>query len=194
MRVTQRGLRQGAVLATLAVTLVTSAVASASGFSIFEAGSRATAVGGAFVGRADDTSAMFYNPAGLAGIEKIEAMVDGVYPADAEHLGPLVEETRLLSRLIDDLRTLSLAESGVRRVGEARALPLEQVRRLHGAAGLRLKTLLDELGAPPSTSAIPAPPAAELDLVGALAVVNCYGDVRDPATGEILAMASAPVS
>jgi len=43
----------------------------------------------------------------------LEAMVDGVYPADPEHLGPLVEETRLLSRLIDDLRTLSLAESGV---------------------------------------------------------------------------------
>jgi two-component system sensor histidine kinase BaeS len=43
----------------------------------------------------------------------LEAMIDGVYPADAEHLGPLVEETRLLSRLIDDLRTLSLAESGV---------------------------------------------------------------------------------
>jgi signal transduction histidine kinase len=43
----------------------------------------------------------------------LEAMVDGVYPADAEHLGPRVEETRLLSRLIDDLRTLSLAESGV---------------------------------------------------------------------------------
>ena len=43
----------------------------------------------------------------------LEAMVDGVYPADAEHLGRLVEETRLLSRLIDDLRTLSLAESGV---------------------------------------------------------------------------------
>jgi signal transduction histidine kinase len=43
----------------------------------------------------------------------LEAMVDGVYPADAEHLVPLLEETRLLSRLIDDLRTLSLAESGV---------------------------------------------------------------------------------
>jgi signal transduction histidine kinase len=43
----------------------------------------------------------------------LEAMVDGVYLADAEHLGPLLEETRLLSRLIDDLRTLSLAESGV---------------------------------------------------------------------------------
>ncbi len=43
----------------------------------------------------------------------LEAMVDGVYSADAAHLGPLLEETRLLSRLIDDLRTLSLAESGV---------------------------------------------------------------------------------
>jgi len=74
VRVTHRGLRRGAVLAALAVTLVTSPVAPASGFSIFEAGSRATAVGGAFVARADDTSAMFYNPAGLAGIEKIEAM------------------------------------------------------------------------------------------------------------------------
>ena len=43
----------------------------------------------------------------------LEGMLDGVYPADAEHLGPLLEETRMLSRLIDDLRTLSLAESGV---------------------------------------------------------------------------------
>jgi len=40
-------------------------------------------------------------------------MVDGVCSADAEHLGPLLEEIRLLSRLIDDLRPLSLAESGM---------------------------------------------------------------------------------
>jgi signal transduction histidine kinase len=42
----------------------------------------------------------------------LEGMLDGVYPADTEHLVPLIEETRMLSRLIDDLRTLSLAESG----------------------------------------------------------------------------------
>ena len=42
----------------------------------------------------------------------IEAMLDGVYPADDDHLAPVLEETRVLSRLIDDLRTLSLAESG----------------------------------------------------------------------------------
>jgi signal transduction histidine kinase len=42
----------------------------------------------------------------------IEAMLDGVYPRDDEHLGPILEETRVLSRLVEDLRTLSLAESG----------------------------------------------------------------------------------
>jgi signal transduction histidine kinase len=41
-----------------------------------------------------------------------EAIVDGVYPADAKHLGTILEETRVLSRLIEDLRTLSLAEAG----------------------------------------------------------------------------------
>lgn len=42
----------------------------------------------------------------------LEALLDGVYPADAQHLGPILDETRVLSRLIDDLRTLSLAETG----------------------------------------------------------------------------------
>ena len=42
----------------------------------------------------------------------IEALIDGVYPADREHLDTILEETKVLSRLVDDLRTLSLAESG----------------------------------------------------------------------------------
>lgn len=42
----------------------------------------------------------------------LEAMVDGVYSADEAHLTPILEEARVLSRLIDDLRTLTLAESG----------------------------------------------------------------------------------
>jgi signal transduction histidine kinase len=41
-----------------------------------------------------------------------EAIVDGVYPADAEHLRTILDETRVLSRLVEDLRTLSLAEAG----------------------------------------------------------------------------------
>lgn len=42
----------------------------------------------------------------------IEGMLDGVYPADETRLKSILEETNLLSRLVDDLRTLSLAESG----------------------------------------------------------------------------------
>jgi two-component system OmpR family sensor kinase/two-component system sensor histidine kinase BaeS len=42
----------------------------------------------------------------------LEALLDGIYPADAEHLEPILDGTRVLSRLVDDLRTLSLAEAG----------------------------------------------------------------------------------
>lgn len=42
----------------------------------------------------------------------VEALLDGVRPLDREHIATLLEETKVLARLIDDLRTLSLAESG----------------------------------------------------------------------------------
>lgn len=42
----------------------------------------------------------------------LEAILDGVYPADEAHLAPILEETRVLERLIDDLRTLTLSEAG----------------------------------------------------------------------------------
>jgi signal transduction histidine kinase len=42
----------------------------------------------------------------------LEGMLDNVYPRNDEHLNILLEETRILSRLIEDLRTFSLAETG----------------------------------------------------------------------------------
>ena len=42
----------------------------------------------------------------------IEALIDGVHPLDETHLNAILDETRVLSRLIDDLRTLSTAEAG----------------------------------------------------------------------------------
>ena len=42
----------------------------------------------------------------------LEALLDGVHPPDHEHLAALLESSRTLSRLVDDLRTLSLAEAG----------------------------------------------------------------------------------
>jgi signal transduction histidine kinase len=48
----------------------------------------------------------------------LEAMLDGVYPFDAEHLNPVLNQVNLLTRLVEDLRTLALAEAG--------QLPLEK--------------------------------------------------------------------
>jgi two-component system OmpR family sensor kinase/two-component system sensor histidine kinase BaeS len=48
----------------------------------------------------------------------VEGMLDGLYPVEEDRLRSILEETQLLSRLVDDLRTLSLAESG--------ALPLRK--------------------------------------------------------------------
>lgn len=42
----------------------------------------------------------------------LEAMLDGVYPSDAEHLQPVLNQVHLLTRLVEDLRTLALAEAG----------------------------------------------------------------------------------
>jgi len=42
----------------------------------------------------------------------LEGMIDGVYPADKAGLKSLLEETQIIARLVDDLRTLSLAEAG----------------------------------------------------------------------------------
>jgi two-component system OmpR family sensor kinase/two-component system sensor histidine kinase BaeS len=42
---------------------------------------------------------------------RLEGIVDGVYPADVAHIAPVLEETYTLERLVDDLRTLTLAEA-----------------------------------------------------------------------------------
>ena len=42
----------------------------------------------------------------------VEGILDGMYSADEARLQSILEETQVLSRLIEDLRTLSLAESG----------------------------------------------------------------------------------
>ena len=42
----------------------------------------------------------------------LEAIIDGVYPADPAHLALILDETRVLGRLIDDLRTMALSEAG----------------------------------------------------------------------------------
>jgi len=47
---------------------------------------------------------------------RLEGLLDGVYPRDDAQLAALVDETHVLSRLIEDLRTLALADAGALRL------------------------------------------------------------------------------
>jgi len=42
----------------------------------------------------------------------LEGVLDGVYEPTEDHIGATLDETRALARLVEDLRTLSLAEAG----------------------------------------------------------------------------------
>jgi two-component system, OmpR family, sensor histidine kinase BaeS len=42
----------------------------------------------------------------------LEAMIDGVHPADEAHLSAILEQAGVMERLIDDLRTVALSEAG----------------------------------------------------------------------------------
>jgi two-component system OmpR family sensor kinase/two-component system sensor histidine kinase BaeS len=43
---------------------------------------------------------------------RLEGMLDGVYPRDEAQIAAVLQETRMLTRLVDDLRTLAHTESG----------------------------------------------------------------------------------
>jgi two-component system OmpR family sensor kinase/two-component system sensor histidine kinase BaeS len=42
----------------------------------------------------------------------LEALQDGIYPLTPDNLAPILEQNHMLSRLVDDLHTLALADSG----------------------------------------------------------------------------------
>ncbi|HET8772969.1 MAG TPA: ATP-binding protein [Thermoanaerobaculia bacterium] len=67
----------------------------------------------------------------------IEAAQDGVVAADAKFLGSIEEEAVTLSRLVDDLQQLSLAEAGVLRLELADVRVAEIVERAAPASVVR---------------------------------------------------------
>jgi signal transduction histidine kinase len=79
----------------------------------------------------------------------LEAMQDGILPTDAEQLASLHEETLLLSRLVADLRLLSLAEAGQLKLelvdndlGELVSRAAERLRPAAAAKGVDLTSQL----------------------------------------------------
>ncbi|OYV88473.1 MAG: hypothetical protein B7Z63_00390 [Ignavibacteriae bacterium 37-53-5] len=63
--------------ALFAVIMLSVSVAFASGYQLNEHGAKAVSMGGAFVARADDPSAIFFNPAGLSFVKGFNVMVGG---------------------------------------------------------------------------------------------------------------------
>lgn len=81
----------------------------------------------------------------------LEGLLDGIYPADQQHIAPILEETRVLSRVIEDLRTLSLADTGALKLqieptglGELIEEAVASFRPQAGAAGVELRIEVQE--------------------------------------------------
>ena len=84
---------------------------------------------------------------------RLEAAADGLLDVDAEEAGTLLTQTNLLTRLVDDLRTLSLAEAGRLRLRHATVdlrRPLRDAAAAHGTAAERagVRLVVDVPGEP----------------------------------------------
>ena len=62
---------------------------------------------------------------------RLEALIDGVYPRDDDRLQELLDESRVLARLVEDLRTLANADSGALALQKE---PADLVLLIHDAA------------------------------------------------------------
>jgi two-component system OmpR family sensor kinase/two-component system sensor histidine kinase BaeS len=67
----------------------------------------------------------------------VEGMLDAVYEPDHAHLRPLLEETTVMARLLDDLQTLSTAEAGALRLHREPVDPAVLVEDSVAAFGAR---------------------------------------------------------
>ena len=68
---------------------------------------------------------------------RLEGIVDGVYAADPAHVQEVLDDTRMLARLVEDLRTLAHSESGtltLQRESTDVGVLVQDVRAMFGAA------------------------------------------------------------
>jgi signal transduction histidine kinase len=106
----------------------------------------------------------------------LEGVLDGVYEPSAEHISATLEETQTLTRLVDDLRTLSLAEAGQlplqREAVDVAELLADVSTSFSGPAEAAGITLRVELAYDPSTPMVIDADAGRLDQVLSNLVAN----------------------
>ena len=90
----------------------------------------------------------------------LEAMQDGVLPLDAEQIASLHEETVLLSRLVADLRLLSLAEAGQLKLERTEVNPDDLIRK----AAERLYRKAEERGVALKVETVAPLPVVSVDV------------------------------
>jgi two-component system sensor histidine kinase BaeS len=91
----------------------------------------------------------------------VEGVLDGVYPADEAHLGPILEETAVMARLLDDLQILSTADAGVLRLHRERV----DLAALAQDTTAAFRTRADRAGVRLDCRAAAPVPEAEVDPV-----------------------------
>ncbi len=120
------------------------------------------------------------------------AVLDGVYPPADEHLAAVRDQARLLSRIVDDLRTISLAEGG--RL-ELRCEPVE-VAVVLAAAGRDFEGRAREAGVvlvvepPPANARVTADPDRLRQVLAAL----LDNAVRHTPAGGRVVLAARPAA
>lgn len=75
----------------------------------------------------------------------LEGILDGVYRPTPEHINNTLDETRLLTRLVNDLQTLSLAETGQLPLHPARFLLTDLIEDLRSSFSAQAASLGVEL-------------------------------------------------
>lgn len=118
-----------------------------------------------------------------------EGIADGVYAASAEQMTPILAATRTLEGLVDDLRTLALAEAGILRperepvdVAGLVEETLDGFRAGAGAAGVQLSADLD-----PQLPIIQGDPARLSGVIGNL-IANALRHTLPGGTVRVIAV------
>jgi signal transduction histidine kinase len=120
-----------------------------------------------------------------------EAIADGVYPAGAEAMTPIIAATGTLEVLVEDLRTLALAESGSLRLDRE---PVDVAVLVNGTLDA-FRATADAAGVRLIEDVAPATPAVDADAARLRGVLgNLLGNaLRHTPRGGTVRVAAGPV-